>query len=48
MMLNIMIVYESMFGVTRNVAEAVERGAKSVVGNHVTVTLRRVSEVQPE
>jgi hypothetical protein len=47
-MLKIMIVYESMFGVTRQVAEAVERGAKSVAGNRVAVSLRRVSEVQPE
>jgi hypothetical protein len=47
-MLNIMIVYESMFGVTRQIAEAVERGARSVAGNRVSVTLRRVTEVQPE
>jgi hypothetical protein len=47
-MLNILIVYESMFGTTRHVAESIESGARSVVGNHVTVTLRRVSEVLPD
>jgi hypothetical protein len=47
-MLRIMIVYESMFGSTRKVAEAVERGARSVVGNGVAVTLRRVGDIQPE
>ncbi|WP_210505723.1 hypothetical protein [Naasia sp. SYSU D00057] len=47
-MLKILIVYESMFGSTRSVAEAVERGARSVVGNRVAVALRRVGDVQPE
>jgi hypothetical protein len=44
-MLNILIVYESMFGATRSVAESVERGARSVVGHSARITLRRVSEV---
>ena len=47
-MLKILIVYESMFGATRSVAESVERGARSVVGNGVAVTLRGVSDVLPE
>jgi hypothetical protein len=47
-MLKIMIIYESMFGETRRIAEAVERGARSVAGPGVAVTLRRVSDAQPE
>lgn len=46
-MLNILVVYESMFGATRRIAESIDRGARSVVGDHVTVRLRRVSDVLP-
>jgi hypothetical protein len=43
----ITIVYESMFGATRKVAEAIGRGAVGA-GGDVTVTVRRVGEVTRE
>jgi hypothetical protein len=43
----ITIVYESLFGATRRVAEAIARGAERA-GADDTVTLRRVGEVSPE
>jgi flavorubredoxin len=41
------VVYESMFGATREIAEAIARGLTEA-GGHNDVTLRRTSEVTPE
>jgi hypothetical protein len=43
-MLTVLVVYESMFGATRRVAEALAEGASK----EATVQLRRVDAVQPE
>jgi hypothetical protein len=43
-MLNVLVVYESMFGTTRQVAEAIGEGASK----HATVQVRRVDVVSPD
>lgn len=40
------IVYESMFGATRRIAEAIARGARTAGGVRVEVSCRRVTEVR--
>jgi hypothetical protein len=40
-----LIVYESMFGATRHIAEAIARGARDAGGQDMQVVLRRVGEL---
>jgi hypothetical protein len=42
------IVYESMFGATRRVAEAIARGMTAASGGEATVIVRRAGDVSPE